>query len=69
MAANKSSDQIWHEAMSFWLSLWQRQFEQSMALWGVWAQMLPHEHASELSADAEAMKKPAPARRARTTAA
>lgn len=68
MARDSTRDQLWHDAMHAWFSLWQQQIEASMKMWGWWAQMLPHEHASDLSAEAEAMKAPA-AKRARSKAA
>ena len=43
-------------AISFWCSLWQTQLEQSLRLWGAWAQYVPHESAAELSAEADMMK-------------
>ncbi|MCA2014136.1 hypothetical protein LCM17_21785 [Cereibacter sphaeroides] len=43
-------------AISFWCSLWQTQLEQSLRLWGAWAQYVPHENAAELSAEADMMK-------------
>ena len=39
-----------------WYQLWQKQLEQSFRLWGQWAQFVPHESASQLAAEAEALK-------------
>ena len=39
-------------AISFWCSLWQAQLEQSLKMWGAWAQYIPHENAAELAAEA-----------------
>lgn len=41
--------------IAFWCRLWQTQIETSLALMAVWARMLPHERAAELSAEAEAL--------------
>lgn len=42
-------------AISFWCSLWQAQLEQSLKIWGAWAQYVPHENAAELAAEAAMM--------------
>jgi len=42
--------------MHFWMGLWQQQLEQSLKVWSMWAQAMPHESARELAAEADAMK-------------
>jgi hypothetical protein len=42
--------------ISFWCQIWQTQLEQSFRVWGFWAQFLPGESASQLAAEAEALK-------------
>ena len=48
----------WQSPVAFWCRLWQIQFEQTLAFWGAWAQMLPHDSARTLSDEAEALKAP-----------
>lgn len=66
---NRSASTPWQSPVAFWCRIWQMQFEQTLAFWGAMAQMMPHQHASDLSAEAEAMKAPAPRKpRARAAA-
>jgi hypothetical protein len=48
--------EAWGQAVGFWFRLWQAQIDQSLKFWCLWAQTLPHPTASELAAEAEAMR-------------
>lgn len=52
-------------SVTFWATLWQKQFEQNLKFWAALTQTLPHPTAKELAAEAAAEK---PKRRSRARA-
>lgn len=58
MTTHQPNDQAWAAGVEFWTRFWQIQIENSLQFWTIWAQVVPHKTAQQLSAEAEALKAP-----------